>query len=162
MGRAPHHGRVERSGPTTTRPLVDAVALWVHLDPERRLPSPVTEAELEVYGAGVGGRKVLARLRHPRPAEIESESDWNFRRTDVDIADHINNAAYWEPLEDELLNGPEELSEIDAELEFRAPAQPGTKRILVSGARRWITEPDSGEVYASTVLINAVTTSASN
>jgi acyl-ACP thioesterase len=142
--------------------LVDAVALWVHLDPERRLPSPVTEAELEVYGAGVGGRKVLARLRHPRPEEIESESDWNFRRTDVDIADHINNAAYWEPLEDELLNGPEELREIDAELEFRAPAQPGTKRILVSGARRWITEPDSGEVYASTVLINAVTTSASN
>ncbi len=142
--------------------LVDAVALWVHLDPERRLPSPVTEAELNVYGAGVGGRKVLARLRHPRPERIESESDWNFRRTDVDIADHINNAAYWEPLEDELLNSSHELRQIDAELEFRAPAQPGTKRILVSGARRWITEPDSDEVYASTVLINAVTTSGSN
>ena len=130
--------------------------------PSRRPPSPVTEAEVKVYGAGVGGRKVLARLRHPRPEQIEAESEWDFRRTDVDIADHINNAAYWEPLEDELLNGPKELTQIDAELEFRAPAQPGTKRILVSGARRWITEPDGDEVYASTVVMNAVTTSGSN
>jgi acyl-ACP thioesterase len=143
-------------------PLVDAVALWVHLDPERRLPSPVSEAELKVYSAAAGGRKVAARLRHPRPERIESESEWKFRRTDADIADHINNAAYWEPLEDELLRSSQELRQIDAELEFRAPAQPGTKRILVSGARRWITEPDSDEVYASTVLMNAVTTSGSN
>lgn len=143
-------------------PLVDAVALWVHLDPERRLPSPVTEAERRVYGAAAGGRKVIARLRHSRPEQIESESAWNFRRTDADIADHINNAAYWEPLEDELLSSTAELTQIDAELEFRAPAQPGTKRILASGARRWITEPGSDEVYASTVLMNAVTTSGSN
>ena len=143
-------------------PLVDAVALWVHLDPERWVPTPVTDAEVKVYGAGVGGRKVLARLRHPRPTQIESESDWDFRRTDVDIADHVNNAAYWEPLEDELLGCPGELTRIDAELEFRAPAQPGTKRILVSGGRRWITEPGGDEVYASTVVMNAVTTSGSN
>jgi acyl-ACP thioesterase len=142
--------------------LVDAVALWVHLDPERRLPSPVTEAERDVYGAAAGGRKVLARLRHPRPHQIESESEWNFRRTDADIADHINNAAYWEPLEDELLSTTQELTQIDAELEFRVPAQPGIKRIVVSGARRWITEPDSDEVYASTLLMNAATTSGSN
>ncbi len=143
-------------------PLVDAVALWVHLDPERRLPSPVTAAEHEVYGTAAGGRRVLARLRHPRPGPITSEWDWDFRRTDADIADHINNAAYWEPLEDELLSSPQHLERIDAELEFRVPAQPGTKRILASGGRRWITAPDSGEVYASIVLMNAETTSGSN
>lgn len=149
------------SGAEDAAPLVDAVALWVHLDPERRLPTPVTEAELKVYGAAAGGRKVIARLRHPRPEQIESESDWTFRHTDSDIADHINNAAYWEPLEEELLGAPMELAQIDAELEFRMPAQPGTKRILVSGARRWITEPDSDEVYASTVLMNAGAASGS-
>lgn len=153
---------VTLSGDDDATPMVDGVALWVHLDPERRLPSAVTEAELEVYGAAAGGRKVPARLRHPRPEQIESASDWHFRHTEADIADHVNNAAYWEPLEDELLRSAQELTQIDAELEFRVPAQPGTKRILVRGARRWITEPDSDEVYASTVLMNAVTTSGSN
>ncbi len=137
-------------------PLVDGVALWVHLDPERRLPSPVTAAELEVYATAAGGRRVPARLRHPRPDQVEARSDWHFRHTDADIADHINNAAYWEPLEDELLRSSREIAQIDAELEFRVPAQPGTKRILVSGPRRWITEPDGEEVYASTHVMSAV------
>ena len=139
--------------------LVDAVALWVHLDPDRRLPSPVTPAELAVYATAAGSRKVPARLRHPRPVQVEAESRWHFRHTEADIADHINNAAYWEPLEDELLRAPQEVSQIDAELEFRVPAQPGTKRILASGPRRWIAEPDGEEVYASTHLIDVVTTS---
>jgi acyl-ACP thioesterase len=143
-------------------PLVEAVALWVHLDPDRRLPSPVTDAERDVYGAGVGGRKVLARLRHPRPEHVEAESHWHFRHTDADIADHVNNAAYWEPLEDELLRSRHELTQIDAELEFRTPAQPGTVRILTSGTRRWITGPDGDEVYASTVVTAAVPASGSN
>jgi len=138
-------------------PLMEALALWVHLDPERRLPSPVTDAERAVYGAGLGGRKVLARLRHPRPQLVESERDWHFRHSDTDIADHVNNAAYWEPLEDELLRSSQELAQIDAEIEYRVPAQPGTKRILASGARRWITEPGTDEIHASTLLIDAVT-----
>ena len=104
----------------------------------------------------------LARLRHPRPEQIEDEWRWRFRRTDADIADHVNNAAYWEPLEDELLGGPAQLMQIDAELEFRTPAQPGPVRILSSGGRRWITDPDTDDVYASTVLMNALTTSGSN
>jgi acyl-ACP thioesterase len=139
----------------TDEPLVEAVALWVHLDPARRLPSPITDAEREVYGAAAGGRRVSARLRHPRPEAIDVESHWHFRRTDADIADHVNNAAYWEPLEDELLAMPEELTQIDAELEFRAPAQPGGKKILSAGAGRWIVDPQSAEIYASAVLRDA-------
>jgi acyl-ACP thioesterase len=135
--------------------MVEAGALWVHLDPVRRLPSPVTQAELDVYGAAIGDRKVLARLRHPRPEQVEQEWRWRFHRTDADIADHVNNAAYWEPLEDELLGTCEPLEQVDAELEFRTPAQPGPMLILASGGRRWITDPDSREIYASTVLMQA-------
>ena len=113
-------------------------------------------------GCQVGHRRVVARLRHSRPTEIESEGRWRFRRTDADLADHVNNAAYWEPLEDELLAADSELAEFDAEIEFRAPAQPGPMRILVSGSRRWIAEPDGDEVYASIVLMNARTTPGSN
>jgi acyl-ACP thioesterase len=143
-------------------PLVEAVALWVHLDPVRWVPTPLTEAELAVYGESAGGRHVLARLRHPRPDQVETERSWRFRRTDADVADHVNNAAYWEPLEDELLGADGDLAEVDAEVEFRSPAQPGPMRILVSGSRRWITEPDGDELYASIVLINARTTPGSN
>jgi acyl-ACP thioesterase len=142
-------------------PLVEAVALWVHLDPGRRLPSPLTEAELAVYAESAGGHRVLARLRHPRPDHVEAERRWRFHQTDADLADHVNNAAYWEPLEDELLDGGGELTELDAEIEFRAPAQPGSMRLLVSGERRWITDPERDEVYASIVLINARTTPSS-
>jgi len=142
--------------------MVEALALWVHLDPERRLPSPVTAAESAVYGAGLGDRRVVARLRHPRPEGVHDEWRWRFHRTDADIADHVNNAAYWEPLEDELLDSPHELERIDAELEFRTPAQPGPMRILVGGRRRWIVAADGDEVHASIVMTNVCRAAASD
>lgn len=137
-----------------SEPLVEALALWVHLDPDRLLPSPVTARELEVYGTSAHKHKVTARLRHPRPEHVQDESRWRFHRTDADIADHVNNAAYWEPIEDELLGDPRELTQIDVELEFRAPAQPGPVQILSGRAHRWMTEPDSGDVYASALLVD--------
>jgi acyl-ACP thioesterase len=138
-----------------TEPLVEGVALWVHLDPVERLPIALTKAELDVFGEAVGDRHVHARLRHGRPNQIESESEWWFRRTDSDVADHVNNAAYWEPLEDELLAAEPDLVEVDAEIEFRNAAQPGATRILISGPRRWIADPRGDEVYASLVVLSA-------
>ncbi len=141
--------------PETAGPLVEATALWVHLDPERRLPSPVTDAERVVYASSAGNRQVTARLRHPRPERVTGEWRWRFHHTDADIADHVNNAAYWEPFEDELLGASRELVEVDAELEFRSPAQPGPVRVLVGGGRRWIAAPEGEDVYASLVVLHA-------
>lgn len=143
------------SEPGSARPLVEATALWVHLDPERRLPSAVTEAERAVYASSVGNRNVTARLRHPRPEQVTGEWRWRFHHTDADIADHVNNAAYWEPFEDELLAAPHEFAELDVELEFRSPAQPGPVRILAGRDRRWIVAPESEDVYASLVVLHA-------
>jgi acyl-ACP thioesterase len=147
-------------------PLAEAVALWVHLDPVRKLPTPITLGELEIYGESAAGRKVLARLRHPRPEHAQFESVWSFRHADCDVADHINNAVYWAALEEVLLaDRPTSvaLAEVDAEIEFRTPAQPGLKHVLVDGRHRWITDPaEGGEIYASIDLINARTTPGSN
>jgi acyl-ACP thioesterase len=129
---------------------VEAQSLWVHLDPAKRRPTPLSEAELAVYGGAGALRRVSARLRHPGPSEAQESSSWTFRATDCDLADHVNNAAYWEPLEEELIGGPEPVR-IDAEIEFRAPSQPGRKRILARGPRRWITERD-GEPLASVLV----------
>jgi acyl-ACP thioesterase len=129
---------------------VEAVALWVHLHPASGRPMPITEAELVVYGPSANGREVKARLRHPAPPPGGAASrPWTFRTTELDVAEHINNAAYWSPLEDELLReGGEEPGTIDVEIEHRTPAQPGPHTVISDGARRWIVS-DDGEVHAS-------------
>jgi acyl-ACP thioesterase len=138
--------------PGEESPDVEAVSLWVHLDPELRRPTPLTEAELDTYGHPAHDRRISARLRHPPPGEAERQWDWHFRTTECDLADHVNNAAYWQPLEEELLSEADPNS-IDVEIEFRSGAQPGAKRILASGERRWITSAE-GEAHASLLLLN--------
>ena len=129
---------------------VEAVALWVHLDPVARRPTPLREEELAVYGALGHDRRVSARLRHPAPADVEGERGWTFRRTDLDVADHVNNAAYWQPLEEELLAAAEPAA-IDVEIEFRTPAQPGHKKVLAAGPRLWILG-EGDEAHASLLV----------
>jgi acyl-ACP thioesterase len=130
---------------------VEAVSLWVHLDPASARPAPFTEREIEVYGTAAGDRRVTARLRHPAPAPGTAERRWTFRATECDVAQHVNNAAYWQPLEQELLGGAEP-ARIDVEMEFRTPAQPGEKLILACDHTRWITDR-SGEVHASLLVL---------
>ncbi len=132
---------------------VEAVTLWVHLDPDHWRPVPLSEEELSVYAGSTAGRKVTARLRHPAPESIEGTSTWTFRATECDVAGHINNAAYWEPLEEELLTAGDP-ERIDAEIEYRTPALPGEKLILRDGPRRWIVGGD-GETHASMLVANA-------
>jgi acyl-ACP thioesterase len=129
---------------------IEAAALWVHLDPVRWRPAPLIEEEFELYGSSAAGRRVTARLRHPAPASIESESEWIFRATELDIASHINNAAYWQPLEEELLDEADPEG-VDVEVEFRNPALPGSKRVLRAGPRRWIVG-GADEVHASFLI----------
>jgi acyl-ACP thioesterase len=128
---------------------VEAVALWVHLDPASWRPIPFNEEEAQLYGSAAADRRVSARLRHPAPDGATQSDPWTFRAVDLDIAGHVNNAAYWQPLEEELLSGPEP-EQIDVEIEFRSPCQPGTKLLLRQGARRWIVQGD--EIHASVVL----------
>jgi acyl-ACP thioesterase len=131
---------------------VEVVSVWVHLDPLRGRPTPLTEEEIAMWGESTAGRKVTARLHHPSPDGTEDSFPWRFRATECDLADHINNAAYLQPLEDELLRGGGgELESIDVEIEYRSPAQPGDKLVLREGARRWIISPD-GEVHASLIV----------
>jgi acyl-ACP thioesterase len=132
--------------------LVEAVALWVHLDPAGGRPVPLTEAELAVYGPSAMGREVKARLRHPGAAPAEAaRRPWTFRAADLDLAGHVNNAVYWAALEEELVAGTQDHRAVDVELEFRTPAQPGVFAIASEGSRRWIEAPD-GTVHASFLL----------
>jgi acyl-ACP thioesterase len=157
LGRMWAERRTDVRRPGTSVPDVEAVSLWVHLHPERRVPFPLSEAEVTAYSGSAAHRRVTARLRHPLPpASCEPGSEWTFRSTESDIADHINNAAYWQPLEEEMLLRGSEPGPIDIELEYRAPAQPGVNRWLAEGDVRWIVGGESAdgeeEVHASFLL----------
>ena len=132
--------------------LVEAATLWVHLDPSGERPTALLPAEIDTFSEAASGRRVTARLRHPRPQAVVEERRWRFRRIDCDLAGHVNNSAYLQPLEEELLtDGTREPERLDVEIEFRSPAQPGEKLVLSDGARRWIV--GDGETNASIVIV---------
>ena len=127
---------------------VEVTGVWVHLKPSSGLPAPLPESFDRLWAESAQGRKVKARLRHPNPGGDEQATDWFFRRSDADIAAHVNNAAYWEAIEEDL-GDPEQ---VDAEIEFREPAQPGVARVLRGGdGTTWIAAAD-GRVHASIVF----------
>jgi acyl-ACP thioesterase len=94
---------------------------------------------------------VKARLRHPGepPAGAESRP-WRFRAADLDLAGHVNNAVYWQVLEEELLS-EEPAGALVAEIEHRAAGDAGEATVRAAGAHRWIVAPD-GTVLATLAL----------
>lgn len=81
---------------------VEAASLWVCLDPVSGRPARLTEEFLATYGEAAGGRRVSSRLVLPPPPPEVTRRPWPLRSTDVDRLRHVNNAATWEPVEDEL------------------------------------------------------------
>jgi acyl-ACP thioesterase len=128
--------------------VVEALALWVHLDPDGAHPRPLPEGFEAVYGTAAAGRRVRARLRHPAaPPDGADSRPWRFRAADLDIAGHVNNAVYWQVVEEELV-ATESDAGPDIEIEYRAPGDVGEAAVLASEAMRWIAV-DGGEVLAT-------------
>jgi acyl-ACP thioesterase len=145
IGRFSAERTTSIQGPSAT---VDAVSIWVYLDPETGRPLRFEPEFLEIYEESAQGRDANVRLRHPDPPDDAGRSSWTFRASEMDPAGHINNSHYWTPLEEELAAGPEPEA-IDAEIEFRDPAMPGEAALLRSGSSLWIASEDGGTVHAS-------------
>jgi acyl-ACP thioesterase len=129
---------------------VEAVALWVHLDARGVRPRPLPDGFEAVYGAAAAGRRVSARLAHPaEPDPGAAARPWHFRAADLDLADHVNNAVYWQVVEEELV-AAEPAGGLVAEIEHRAAADAGPAQVLSAGAMRWIVAAD--DVVATLAL----------
>jgi acyl-ACP thioesterase len=96
-----------------------AVALWVHVDPATGAPTPLPDGFDERWGVSANGRRVRAALRHAGPPADARVCSWPLRVVDLDVLAHVNNAAYWMPVEEELSRrgSPRVKS---AEIEFRS------------------------------------------
>lgn len=150
LGRMWAERRTDIVADGEAEPVLEAVSLWVHLAPDDWRPIPLTEAELTTYGGPITPRRVTARLRQALPPADAEGTDWIFRRSECDIADHVNNAAYWTPLEEELLGGADP-DGFDAEIEYRTPAQAGPHTVLRTGNARWIVSA-GGELHATMLI----------
>ena len=129
---------------------VEALALWVHLDPDGAHPRPLPDGFEAVYGATAAGRRVRARLRHPAaPPDGGPGRPWRFRAADLDLAGHVNNAVYWQVLEEELV--PAEPAAADAEIEYRAAGGAGDASVAAGDGMRWISA-DGGDLLATVCL----------
>jgi acyl-ACP thioesterase len=106
---------------------VDAVSLWVHIDAATGRPAPLSAQFFELYGAAAAGRTVTARLHHPDPSAVTHATarPWPVRFVDFDVMGHMNNAAYWSPVEEELARRRDLRAPLRAEVEFRAGIDPG-------------------------------------
>jgi acyl-ACP thioesterase len=106
-----------------------------------------------VYGAAAAGRRVGARLAHPgEPPPGAASRPWRFRAADLDLADHVNNAVYWQAIEEELV-AAEPGGGLVAEIEHRAPGDPGAATVWSAGAMRWIR--GAGKELLATVALEA-------
>ena len=129
--------------------LIDAASLWVHVDKDTLQPSRVPDDVAPVLSTSANGRKVGARLLC-KVSEWDESSDqsspWPLRFSDFDTVGHMNNAAYWEILEEQLLvdrtlRAPmratvEHLVQVDpgAEIIRRVIATEGDVSVIVRGA----------------------------
>jgi acyl-ACP thioesterase len=134
--------------------LVQAVAIWVHVDPAAGRPRPLPESFEAVYGGSAAGRRVRARLRHPaEPPPGASARPWRFRAADLDLAGHVNNAVYWQVLEEDLIPA-EPAGRLEVEIEHRAAADAGDAAVHGADGMRWISGP-GGQVVATVAVARA-------
>jgi acyl-ACP thioesterase len=104
---------------------VDADTLWVHVDLATGRPRRLSPDFFERYGEAAAGRKVKARLHHAGPPADAPREPWPLRTTDLDVLGHVNNAAYWEVVEEALARHGGVRGPIRAELEHHRAAEPG-------------------------------------
>ena len=93
------------------RVCIDAASIWVHIDMTSMKPRQLSEVSHLLWADAANGRVVNARLSLKQsmiadvtPTRID---DWPTRYSDFDALGHMNNAAYWEIVEENLARRPE-------------------------------------------------------
>jgi acyl-ACP thioesterase len=77
------------------RLLVEAVALWVPIDPSGH-PVRIRPEFYDTYGDAIRNRKVSGRVSKPVVSPEATMRPWPLRRADLDVVGHVNNAAVWQ------------------------------------------------------------------
>ena len=132
----------------TERGRVLATALWVYVDVKTLAPKRLPQRFFEVWGGDLP--KVNGRKQHddPPPDGVVWRP-WPLRAVDHDILDHVNNAAYWAPVEEAFGGRPLAW----AEVEYRVPITPDAEVLVgtTDDGRLWLRSPE-GLVHATAAV----------
>ncbi len=110
---------------------IEAATVWVHVDLDSGRPLPVDSQFDEIYAPTAGGRQVTSKLQHgTTPAPGAVVAPWRVRFSDFDLFSHVNNAASWAMVEDELAARDDLDPPYRAELEYRAPVTRADEVVL--------------------------------
>jgi acyl-ACP thioesterase len=132
---------------------IETATIWVYVDSESGRPAVLPAEFFATYGEACGGRKVRANLKHrPVPENVESRP-WPVRFCDFDVLGHMNNANYWQVVEEELSRRRDLRAPFRAELEHRDGLLPGTTPTIAvvdqgDGFELWIDGYASASVRA--------------
>lgn len=133
--------------------VMEAASIWVHVDLDSGRPKPLPREFFASFGEAAAGRQVRARLSHPDAPADAAIHPWPVRFVDYDVLGHMNNAAYWAVLEEQLAVRRELRAPLRAELEFRRAVERGQHVGVVAdgfegGVAVWLVN-EAAEVYAS-------------
>jgi acyl-ACP thioesterase len=133
---------------------VDAAALWVHVDRDNLQPSRVPADVAGILAESSAGRTVGARLllrEKDFDADAATVSPWPLRFSDFDAVGHMNNAAYWEVLEEHMTGDVTVRSGLRAVVEHVVQVEPGQSlmRASVTGDGVSVQMTVGGTVHAA-------------
>jgi acyl-ACP thioesterase len=104
---------------------VEIDSVWIHLGPDQR---PARIGDFGPYGPSAAGRSVSTKLELPDPPPDAVRVPWALRSTDLDANGHVNNAVYWQAVEDwSMRAGMDQSSPHRAELDYRDPIDLGDR-----------------------------------
>jgi acyl-ACP thioesterase len=84
---------------------IEISTLWVQVDTATMAPTRLSPLFLERYGEAAGGRRVTSRLWLDDPPVGAAAQPWPLRAVDIDLIGHVNNAAYWAAIEEQIEPG---------------------------------------------------------
>ena len=143
---------------------IEAAALWVRVDFKTMKPVALSADLVALLETATGGRKISSRLEIGKNLpDLDSNNatsqDWPIRFSDMDAVGHLNNAAYWEVLEEYLGANSGQRAPLHATVEHHGAIDPGNKvRIVTQQLEGRVVLRhvlDDGEVAAVTELILA-------
>jgi len=116
---------------------IDAASLWVRVDFKTMKPVALSQDLIDLLSSATNGRKISSRLEIGRTLpELTSNNpttqDWPIRFSDMDAVGHLNNAAYWEVLEEYLGANSGKRAPLRATVEHHGAVDPGDKVKIVT------------------------------
>jgi acyl-ACP thioesterase len=86
--------------------MIETASLWVPVNASGQ-PQRIPQSFIDLYGIAAQGRKVPGRVERSVPPDGATSQLWALRRSDIDVIDHVNNAALWQAV-NEIVGGPVE------------------------------------------------------